>query len=253
MVQQLQEHRADVVVLQEVFYSRARKILTKGLQKDYPYQTVVLNTKTISLKSNGGVLILSKHPFVAPTQSIRFKARKGIDRMARKGAILVEVAYKGRHLQVIGTHLQAWSTDSILYQQYQQIYNELLLPNSKPNIAQFICGDFNTLKQLPDSLPSRITPAMVARLPRYQKLLATLQAEDGELVGKQQYTMDRPHNDLCKSFKQYRLVLDYILLRKQGQPLTLQRQVRIFRQQWHKKHQDLSDHYAVEAMIGWGK
>jgi endonuclease/exonuclease/phosphatase family metal-dependent hydrolase len=251
IVAQLKDSQADIVVLQELFYKKTRKLITKELQAIYPYQTTVLNPRAVSLKSNGGVLIMSKHPFIQTAQHIRFSARKGIDRMARKGAMWVEIAYKGKKVQVVGTHLQAWGTDSILYRQYRQIYEELLRPNEQKNVPQLICGDFNTLKKLPDSLPPTITPARVATMPRYAQLLTTLQATDGDLLGKHQFTMDRPHNDMCKKFKQSRIVLDYIFIRNHSPHICIERSVKVLRQQWHKAHQDLSDHYAVEGKLYW--
>ena len=97
--------------------------------------------------------------------------------------------------------------------------------------------------------PGRIA-AFVDRLPRYHQMIKTLDADDGDLHGDQQYTMDRPYNDLCKARKEYRFLLDYVFIRNQGGPeLNVFREVKIMRKQWHKDHQDLSDHYGLEAII----
>jgi endonuclease/exonuclease/phosphatase family metal-dependent hydrolase len=249
IVEKLQQTDYDVVILQEAFYRRARKIITKGLAKTYPYQTNVLNKQTIGLKTNGGVVILSKLP-IQKIAEIQFKSRASVDRFARKGAMMVTVQWKNQDLQIIGTHLQAFSTADITYHQLSQIKNELLAKQPSPMIPQIICGDFNIIKTFPDKMPNNIDSTRWQKLPRYPKLLEILGAEDGNLLGENQYSMDRPNNDLANKFKQYRLLLDYVLLQNQTPTkLAILRKIKIFRQAWHKEHQDLSDHFGVEALI----
>ncbi len=249
IVDQLKKRDYDVVVFQELFHKRARRIVTKGLNEKYQYHTPVLNKKAIAFKTNGGVMIFSKHKILNHHQ-IRFKSRSGFDRMSRKGAILADIIFHDKEIQVAGTHLQAFGVQEIMYSQYNQINSELLVPNLKSGVPQFICGDFNTLKSLPPQLPDDISQTFVDRLARYQTMLQSLQATDGDLRGEQQFTMDRPFNDLCVRRKEYRLLLDYILLRSDS-PLSysIQRKVQIIRQRWSPEHQDLSDHFAVEALV----
>lgn len=117
IVDQLKSHPYDVVVFQEMFKHRSRKIITRGLAEMYPHQTKVLNKKAVSFKTSGGVIILSRHPMLG-VQQIRYKERTGFDKLARKGALLAEIDFHGKHIQVIGTHLQAFGQDPILYSQY---------------------------------------------------------------------------------------------------------------------------------------
>ncbi len=249
IINQLKARDYDVIVFQELFHKRSRKIITRGLTTEYPYHTDVLNKKSFALKSNGGVMIFSKFP-IRNTHQIRFKDRKGFDRMTRKGALLVEIDIRGKPVQIAGTHLQAFGTQEILYSQYHQLATELLQPHSKDGVPQFPCGDFNTLKTLPLQLPESITQDFINRMPRYHYMLHTLDAQDGDLAGGQQFTMDRPYNDMCKSRKESRLILDYILVRHNGQSnFSVRRQVQIIRQPWHKEHQDLSDHFGLEAIL----
>lgn len=249
IVQQLKDHRYDVLVFQEMFSPRARNLIRKGLNDFYPHQSNLLNKKTFAIKASGGVMVLSRYP-ISFTKQIRFKDREGIDRMARKGALLTELNMNGKTVQVIGTHLQAFGSTEVMHGQYQQLHDELLRPNQKDKVPQVICGDFNTIKKLPPQLPASVTQAMVDRLARYSVMINTLQATDGELMGEQQFTMDRPFNDLCKSRKEYRLLIDYFLLRPNGvSEVSLSRQVKIIKQPWHKKYSDLSDHYGLEALL----
>ena len=249
IVEQLKTHHYDVVVFQELFKKRSRRIITKGLAMEFPYHTQVLNKKSIALKTNGGVMLFSRYP-INEVHEIRYTNRTGFDRLSRKGALLAEMNVHGKTIQVVGTHLQAFGSTEIMYSQYNQLHNELLKPHTKPDVPQFICGDFNTIKSIPAVLPAGITQEIVNRLPRYPVMLQTLDVEDYDLLGNQQYTMDRPYNDLCKKRKEYRLLLDYVLVRSTNDiSYSVSRRVKIMRHPWHKNHQDLSDHFAVEAII----
>ncbi len=249
IVNQLNQKDNELIVFQELFHKRSRRIVTDGLSPLYPHHTQILNKRFLSFKANGGVMIFSKYR-IHQVHQIRFKDRTGFDRLARKGAMLAEVEVKGKLIQVIGTHMQAFGTQEILYSQYQQLAQQLIEPHCKDGVPQLICGDFNTLKSLPPELPPDISQDFIDRLPRYFTMLQTLQAEDGRLEGEQQFTMDRPFNDLCKTRKEYRLLLDYVLIRSNSaNDYLIKRQVQIIRQRWHKEHVDLSDHFGLEAVM----
>lgn len=249
IVEQLRRRNYDVIVFQEVFYAPSRKILISGLGEYYPYHTRVLNKKTLTLKSNGGVMLFSRHP-IRDVSEIRFKDRMGVDRLSRKGALLADIDLSGKRIQVAGTHLQAFGDQAILISQYRELAEELLKPNAKPGTPQLVCGDFNTLKTIPSEVPPDTSKDLLGHLPRYQVMLYTLDAMDGDLFGQQQFTMDRPYNDLCVTRKDRRLLLDYILVRPNGIPgLQVRRTIQIMRQPWDKQHQDLSDHFGLEAVL----
>ena len=157
---------------------------------------------------------------------------------------------RGKKVQVIGTHLQAFGKKEIMYSQYKQLHDELLKPTLLPNVPQIICGDFNTLKEVPAQVPASLPANFEERIARYPVMLQTLQAEDGELKGSQQYSMDRPNNDLCKKRKEFRLLLDYFLIRSnQSAAYIPHRQIIMIKKKWHKDHNDLSDHYSLEAVV----
>lgn len=249
IVEQIKQRNDDVIVFQEVFHRRARKIIQRGLRDRFHFQTPVLNRRLISLKTNGGVIIISKHK-ILDRNEIRYKSRSGFDRLSRKGAMLVQIDFHGKEVQIAGTHLQAFGTQRVMEDQYQQLHDALLKPNQKADVPQFVCGDFNTLKTLPPQLPEGVSQSFADRLARYAVMLETLDAVDGDLIGDQQFTMDRPYNDLCVTRKEYRLLLDYILVRpNRPEPYVISRKVQIIRQKWSDQHQDLSDHFAVEAIV----
>lgn len=248
IVDQLKANPYDVVVFQEIFKKRSRRIIRKGIASLYPYHTDVLNKKFIALRTNGGVMLFSRYPITA-VHEIRYRSRSGFDKYSRKGALLADIEIKGKTIQVGGTHLQAFGPQEVMFSQYHQLHDELLKRNQRDGVPQFVLGDFNT-RQTPTS-----PPVMSANggppLTRYEYMLQTLGAEDGPLAGDQQYTMDRPYNDLCEGNKTSRILLDYILVRPNGASPTVARQVRIIRQQWDKEHRDLSDHFALEGIVSW--
>lgn len=243
----LNREKYDVVVFQEAFKRRGRRILRRELRQSYPNQTRVLNKKAISIKINGGVLIFSRHP-IDSVHEIRFARRTGYDKFSRKGAMLTEINFHGRKVQVLGTHLQAFGTDDILISQYNQMRKELLDRHSRKGVPQFLLGDFNTRKTPP--VPAGLSADTPSPQTRYMAMIQTLDAEDGELSGPQRYSMDRPNNDLTER-SNTRILLDYVLVRPADQEIDIRREIRIFRKQWHKDHQDLSDHFALEATIAW--
>ncbi|MBI3218059.1 MAG: sphingomyelin phosphodiesterase [Bacteroidetes bacterium] len=249
IAEELKQRDYDVVVFQELFYHRSRTILLEQLKEKYPHQTQVLNKKLVSFKTNGGVLILSKHPII-DTREITYRQKSGPDRLSRKGALLATLNVNGKKLQVVGTHLQAFGKKEIMYSQYQQLHDELLKPTLLANVPQIVCGDFNTLKEVPAQIPASLPANFEERIARYPVMLRVLQAEDGNLKGVQQYSMDRPNNDLCKKRKEFRLLLDYFLIRSnQSAAQISHRQITIIKKKWHKNHSDLSDHYGLEAVV----
>lgn len=249
IAEELKARDYDIIVFQELFYHRSRKIILNRLKEKYPYQTAVLNKKSISFKTNGGVILLSKHPIIE-TQQIKYRQKSGPDRLSRKGALLATLSVRDKKVQVIGTHLQAFGKKEIMYSQYQQLHDELLKPSLLPNVPQIICGDFNTLKEVPAQVPASLPANFKERIARYPVMLQTLQAEDGELKGNQQFSMDRPNNDLCKKRKEFRLLLDYFLIRSNQSTAHIpHRQITIIKKKWHKDHSDLSDHYGLEAVV----
>jgi endonuclease/exonuclease/phosphatase family metal-dependent hydrolase len=224
----------DVIVFQEAFHKGARRKIRKNLEEHYPYQAGPANCKFISLKTNSGLWIFSKHP-ITNSKSIRFKIRSGIDAFSRKGAIVVELNVNGQHIQIAGTHLQNSGGNWIKHGQCVEFYNKLIKPLNKLGVPQIICGDFNINKDSAES---------------YKFMLHTLQAEDGELKGDVKYTYDRKNNDLHVEEGINQDLIDYILIRNNGSMVNCSgRRITPIQKRWHKHCKDLSDHYSIEAEI----
>lgn len=225
----------DVIVFQEAFHRKARKTLSRLLSPAFPFQAGPANQQTLSLKTNSGIWIFSKHP-IDTSYAIVYKTRKGIDALSRKGALLAEIRVEGQPIQVIGTHLQNAGGDWLRYSQCVELHNRLLLAHERLEVPQIVCGDFNINRHRSE--------------PGYQYMLEVLGAVDGFANGGIPISYDRATNDLTSEPGHEQDLIDYVLFRSSDHTATAgERRIRIFQHLWTKKHRDLSDHFAVEAEI----
>ena len=228
----------DVISFQEAFDKKARNLLAAELNEEFPYQWGPAYPNAGFLKTNSGIWFVSRLPITFVDQ-IEFNDCAGIDCRGRKGAVLIEVEKDGLTYQVMGTHLdsQPGKRDALIrIKQYDQIFTELVKKHEKPGVPQILCGDYNTRKR---------------EKQYYNLMLDKLDAKDGPYEGEIQLTYDGHNNDLINNGK-WTETLDYILLRENNVPFKkVVREVKINREDWHKKGQwkDLSDHYAVEINL----
>jgi endonuclease/exonuclease/phosphatase family metal-dependent hydrolase len=223
----------DVIVFQEAFHSKARKIISRLLQPAFPFQSGPANQKFLSLKTNSGIWIFSKYP-ILDAQSIIFNSRAGIDAMSRKGALLVEIKVDGQPLQIIGTHLQNGSKGDLQNRQCAELYSRLLEKQMHPGIPQIICGDFNVSRHV--------------NVAGYDMMLKLLDVTDGELNGEERFSYDHERNDLGVEPGPGQELIDYIFVRS-TLALKTERRIKVLQRSWHPRHRDLSDHYSVEAEV----
>lgn len=219
----------DVIVFQEAYDRLAMKLIARQLRIMYPYQEGAQNRKGITFKRAGGVIIFSKYP-MKELESIRYGWLEGIDKMAGKGALLVEINHPSKTFQVLGTHMEAGGSRELKISQYKDA-GLLLKKHEKQGIPQFACGDFNTRRS--DTI-------------LYPTLIKEIQAEDGNITGELQWTSDHLLNDMDSYSPTRRNLIDYVFCRPNGCVyLQTERRVMRYVTQWHKKHKDLSDHFAV--------
>ncbi len=224
-----------VIVFQEAFHRKARKTLSRLLSPAFPFQVGPANQKTLSLKTNSGIWIFSKH-LIDTSYAIVYKTHQGIDAFSRKGALLAEIQVEGQPFQVIGTHLQNAGGDWLRYSQCVELHNRLLLAHERLDVPQIVCGDFNINRHRSES--------------GYQYMLEVLRAVDGVSRGGNRSSYDRAVNDLTTESGTQQDLIDYVLLRHADQPrMAGERRIKIFQHPWTNKHRDLSDHFAVEAEI----
>ena len=233
---QLNNSDYDVIVFQEAFDRDARYGLSKLMRKQFPYQEGPANGKPSIFRLNSGIWILSKYP-MKYLDEIHYKQNIGVDKVARKGVLMVEINKNGKRYQIAGTHLQAGASkkkDAVRASQFNEI-KELLAKHETTGIPQLICGDFNTAKNDKKN---------------YHLMLETLKAQDGPLESSLQHTYDCTNNDLAYGSDTYKEVLDYIFIKDNHAKLNLsRRKIVAFTAKWHAKKKHLSDHFAVEIII----
>lgn len=127
----IQQHDADVVILDELFNHASTSSIESALAAQYPYHTPVVgqdcsgggwdgisgDCSNSLFVINGGTMIFSKYPIKAQYAHVFSNSTLGTwDDAANKGAALAEIEKNGTDTWVVGTHLQAdqsgFSTDT---------------------------------------------------------------------------------------------------------------------------------------------
>lgn len=242
----------DIVCFEKVFDDVARHVLVTMLGNQFPYRYGPANNWSFSLLLNSGVWVLSRIP-LNNYQEIEFDDSASWDSFARKGAMFLEGIYEGHPFQLIATHCQG--DDTPLYRpdhqrvrdlQVDQLARQLLMPNARPGVPMFFCGDFST---------PRCDPANQAlESAGYRHLITTLGAENGTAL---RITLDDnlSHNDLATDNTGRTDEMDYILIRSNGSALESERDRLILRHGgWDRdgNRVDLAYRYAVRAAIHFG-
>jgi endonuclease/exonuclease/phosphatase family metal-dependent hydrolase len=225
----------DVIVFQEAFDQRARRVISHLLRNAYPYQAGPANQKFLSVKTNSGLWIFSRYP-IREAHSIVFKTRHGMDALSRKGALLTELDVNNNFIQIVGTHLQNSGDPWRKQSQCSEIFTNLLKKYQRPGIPQIVCGDFNINRHATDI--------------DYQLMLKTLDVVDGAPDTGAHYSYDRRFNDLHAETGTGQDLIDYILIRNNLSSVDSNNgKIRIFQKQWSETHKDLSDHYSLETEL----
>ncbi|MCZ2393180.1 MAG: sphingomyelin phosphodiesterase [Chitinophagales bacterium] len=223
----------DVIVFQEAFHVGARKRIYQQLKELYPYKEGPSFANNFSMKTSSGVWILSKYPMKEVAKT-KFNRVSGFDnKMANKGALMVEVNKNGQAFQIIGTHLNSGGTLELRTSQLKQIQDELVKAHHTPGVPLVIAGDFNILKSNPNGLDS---------------MLCILDMDDYILDGANQYTYDYQINDLALG--KHRETIDYIYFKPEK--LKVKRTFRlipIIEKLWSKKRKSLADHNPIELLL----
>ena len=235
IVDTLKHSEFDIIVFQEAFNHFAVKVIRDSLAAIYPYMYGPFNPRKNPFQISSGVWVISKIPLELKG-TIEYKIAKETDRVARKGAALLEGSWNDKKFQLIGTHLQAQNHPDIRRLQIHHMYDSLITKFKIEGVPQIICGDMNTEIEIEKN---------------YKDMLKGLDAEDGAISGNQKMTYDGTNNELALSvWKKDKTTLDYILLRLNGSKTSIvDRHVSVFKRIWKKGRTDLSDHYAMAAEV----
>ena len=212
----------NVILFQEAFSGKIRKLMYEGLQSIYPYQIKPNNTTCIG-KSNSGLWVVSKSPIMLINE-FAFTNQKNWDALSSKGAKLYSVVKDGQEFHIINTHLQAdYKTkyNKIRTQQYTEIYEKLILPNKNNEIPLILCGDLNISKPV-----------------QLKDMLKKLTLNNGPLLGTLQLS----------STGKYAELLDYILVKSGNfQFESIERKIL----KMSENPNSFSDHYPIMGIFTW--
>jgi endonuclease/exonuclease/phosphatase family metal-dependent hydrolase len=237
IVDVLKDSDSDVIVFEEAFDKTSRAIIREGLKKTFPYESGDPR-KNHFYKSSCGLWIFSKVPFTVVKQ-IFFNVARGSDKLACKGAMLIQAEKNNYCFQLIATHLQSdldgKDVQPIRQKQYEQIQKELLEVYAQHNVPQFVVGDFNTIHDDTSS---------------YNSMIGTMKVKQCSLEGDRCYSYDYSSNDFILGTTMTPQLIDYILYKKDGVlELDGRMYINVFRRKWDAKHSDLSDHFAITGEI----
>jgi len=224
-----------IIVFQEAFSSKCRRVIAEKLFESYPYQYGPANRNRFPFKTSSGLWVLSKFPLTKKNE-IQFSICKGFDAVARKGAVIFEGCYNGSKFQLLATHLQAENSHLLRKRQCSEIKEHLLDPYYNKDIPQFICGDFNI--DMDDTH-------------NYRQMLSTLDASNGEISGNTKVTYDELNNNLAYNPNGRKRVIDYVLVRNEGLIDKIERKVQTFFTNNKGNESYLSDHYAMEFCVNF--
>lgn len=225
----------DILVFQEAFLEKSRKIIFDELKHLYPYKYGPFNNEKNYFQTNSGLWILSKIELKI-LKSIQYRDCTGFDALANKGAVLLEGKWNNKDFQLVATHLQADEHSKIRRNQIFQLANELIKPFEKKEVPRIFCGDFN-IKPVDSS--------------DYKYMLDVLSTNNDFYFSLQNISYDEINNELAKTKKPVPSTLDYIMINKAfSDKISIKRKLKKYR--YFKSFNDLtdiSDHYAISADI----
>jgi endonuclease/exonuclease/phosphatase family metal-dependent hydrolase len=252
IVAQIRGGAHDFVGLCEVFADGEREGIRLAVQDLFPH--FVDATDSEDLDSDGGQLILSRHPLLAVHKHV-FETGAGDDDWANKGVIHVRVHPAGSPtaFDVFYTHMQAIYASS--FAEADEDFREVLLAqldemrafirkHSDPGIPAFILGDLNvpgTVREDLEVLAERLGD------PVDLWLAAGHDINDG-------MTIDQPQANKAHNFyaddddnEHDRQRLDYILMRPSPRFVPIVRQIEV--RKFSRNGRFISDHFGLHARI----
>lgn len=226
----------EILALQEVFHKTNRRLLKRKLKKKYPYIYGPPNRQRHRIKTNSGLMVFSKRPLIYK-KSVQFDVATSWDnKMARKGAMLLEGEFNGNLFQIVNTHTQG-QPSIVNNHQFHQIYDGLIAPFERKNIPQIICGDMNCNN---------------TNVQDYSQMLRILHIDNPAPMYDDRY---EAKGGLLKK------TIDYIFVRPNDSDMKILRTSMILiGQDWkklgnlHKTYGvdvGLSDHYPMEILLTW--
>jgi len=144
LVAEARRQSPDVVGLCEVFADDERDHIRHDLRNTYPF--FVEGPDEADLESDGGLLLLSRHPFTA-TSSLIYRDCAGFDCFANKGVLHVRVQPPGTPsgYDLFYTHMQNIEEedgDDTLFSQLS-VLHDMVKRDADPLLPTIVFGDIN--------------------------------------------------------------------------------------------------------------
>ena len=231
IVEKLLEEDLDIIVLQEVFDKKSKKIISQGLESKYPFSAGPGQQGLFRLSS--GVMIFSKLR-ILQTLVKPYKKCKKADCFAKKSAVLATFTNGVNNFHVVATHMQAGggSTFGDIIRR-SQLKTIAKLSNKLPsNELQIFAGDFNTHRHKET----------------YQEMLEILDAKDNDPCRELKCSSD-PKNDFKKDKSKKGTLIDYILIKDNNAGEIVETEIMRYQKAQKTGMNDLSDHYAIKTKI----
>ncbi len=230
----------DVVGLCEVFSDGEREDIRGALHDIYPHFQE--GPDEADLESDGGLLVLSKHPLLAAGSFI-YRDCDGFDCFANKGMIHVRMQGGSwpRPLDVFYTHAQDISTDdgvSTLYAQLSRM-QEFIQERADPALPAIVMGDLNIPAENPQHYAELL--GRLAGVRDCWTIAGNPAASGATSVRDSNFyddADDRPTHDQR---------LDYVLLRAGTRAIPILSGVEILR--FTRNGRFISDHFGVRAVF----
>jgi len=152
LVEKASRHGLDCIVLCEAFDTDARQMCVDHIVRhsDFKHTTNVLSGHKLSLRLNGGVVVLSRHRFLRiEHQLFRWSELTGADSLAEKGFEYVSFVKDGLDVCIIATHMQAWDDmESAKMRRLEacvirKFIDAVCYTSMSSRPVVFVCGDLN--------------------------------------------------------------------------------------------------------------
>jgi endonuclease/exonuclease/phosphatase family metal-dependent hydrolase len=238
MIAQIRLLKPDVAGLCEVFANGERAEIRNAVKDLYPHWQDGPDEGDV--ESDGGLLVLSRHPLLA-TANMIFRQSDGWDRLANKGVIHIRVRPSGWPvpLDVFYSHTQDISTSNGVATLYAQLnaMNGFIATHADPALPRIIMGDLN----IPGEQPHHYAQ-LLSRLgqPRDCWTLAGNPPDSGYTV----ITNSSFHADAGdRSSRNERL--DYVLLEGSTRAVPILSDIQVLKLQRNGRY--ISDHFGLHA------
>lgn len=126
----------DVIIMQELFSKKARKIVKDGLNEKYPHCVLDNSRGKFLIGVNSGLAIFSKY-IISKDVLYTYKTFKGVEDFAKKGVMGARIEHPEKSIYLFTTHLQTGTSNSpFVIKIFDKILNVTKLSGSQIKLVQ---------------------------------------------------------------------------------------------------------------------